>query len=108
MKKMILLAVAIVSFAAVTSCSNNDGSTSLQGKWENFKLGTVTNGQETLTDYVPAIGCTKNYAIINANLGLRVKVLACAVKYVLLDPKTRVQVAACVKLMIVQAILDSL
>jgi hypothetical protein len=66
MKKLILLAVAIVSFAGVTSCSNNNESDSLLGKWENFKLGTVTNGQETLTDYVTAIGCTKNYAIINA------------------------------------------
>ncbi len=66
MKKIILLAVAFVSFAALTSCSNEDESASLLGKWENFKLGTVTNGQETLTDYVPASGCTKNYAIINA------------------------------------------
>lgn len=66
MKKGLLL-VAICLSTFFTSCSNdNDSAPSLQGKWENFKLGTVTNGQETLTDYVPAVGCTKNFAIINA------------------------------------------
>ena len=36
MKKMILLAVAFVSFAALTSCSNEDENASLLGKWEYF------------------------------------------------------------------------
>jgi hypothetical protein len=66
MKKMILLAVAIVSFAAVTSCSNNDESDSLLGKWEYLKQGTVTNGQEVLTDYIPQTGCSKNYSMITS------------------------------------------
>ena len=67
MKKVILLAVAIVSFAAVTSCSNNDESASLLGKWEYSKQGTVTDGVETLDDYVPASGCSKNYSMITAS-----------------------------------------
>jgi hypothetical protein len=65
MKKIILIAFTFISLPTFLSCSKDDEA-SLQGKWENFKLGTVTNGQETLTDYVPAVGCTKNFAIINA------------------------------------------
>ena len=67
MKKMILLAVALVSFATVTSCSKDDDNASLEGKWEYSKEGTATNGQETLVDYVPESGCSKNYAMITAS-----------------------------------------
>ncbi len=66
MKKMILLAVAFISFAALTSCSNEDESVSLLGKWEYLKHGTVTNGQEVLTDYIPQTGCSKNYSMITS------------------------------------------
>jgi hypothetical protein len=65
MKKIILVAVTFISLATIMSCSNDD-EVSLLGKWENFKLGTVTNGQETLTDYLPVAGCAKNFAIINS------------------------------------------
>ena len=67
MKKMILLAVAFVCFASVTSCSKDDDGTSLEGKWEYSKEGTATNGQEILVDYVPESGCAKNYAMITAS-----------------------------------------
>lgn len=65
MKKIILLLVVIVSFA-VTSCSKDSENASLQGKWEYLKQGTVTNGQEVLTDYVAQTGCSKNYSMITS------------------------------------------
>ena len=67
MKKIILLAVAFVSFATLTSCSKDDESASLLGKWEYSKEGTFTNGVETLVDYVPESGCSKNYSMITAS-----------------------------------------
>jgi len=66
MKKMILLAVAFLSFAAVTSCSNDDDNASLEGKWEYFKEGYVENGQEFLEDYEHQTGCEKDYSLISA------------------------------------------
>jgi hypothetical protein len=68
MKKIILLAVAFVSFATITSCSNDDDQASLQGKWEYLKEGTAnSSGQEDLVDYQHQAGCSKDYSIITAS-----------------------------------------
>jgi hypothetical protein len=67
MKKIILLFVAIVSLSSITSCSNDDDSdASLIGKWQYTKEGISANGQEALTDYEHAEGCTKDYIQITA------------------------------------------
>jgi hypothetical protein len=68
MKKIILLAVALVSLATITSCSKDDDSASLQGNWEILKYGTLVNGQEVLEDVVPDDdGCEQDYTEITAN-----------------------------------------
>ena len=68
MKKIILLAVALVSLATITSCSKDDDSASLQGNWETLKYGTLVNGQEVLEDVVPDDdGCEQDYTEITAN-----------------------------------------
>ena len=68
MKKIILLAVALVSLATITSCSKDDDSASLQGKWVDFKTGTLVNGQEVLEDVIPDDdGCNQDYIQITAN-----------------------------------------
>lgn len=66
MKRIILLTVTFISFATIMSCSKDDEA-SLQGKWEYLKQGTATNGVETLVDYVPESGCSKNYSIITTS-----------------------------------------
>ncbi|MFZ4679660.1 MAG: hypothetical protein ACOYLP_05780 [Flavobacterium sp.] len=67
MKKVILLAVALVSLATITSCSKDDDA-SLQGKWVEFKTGELVNGQEVLEDVVPDNdGCQQDYTQITAN-----------------------------------------
>jgi hypothetical protein len=67
MKKIILLAVALVSLATITSCSKDDDSASLQGKWQLSKYGTLVNGQEVLEDVVPDNdGCQQDYTLITA------------------------------------------
>ena len=67
MKTNILLALAIASFISVTSCSKDDATPSLTGKWEYFKEGSATStGQEVLTNHQNAVGCTKDYIIISA------------------------------------------
>lgn len=65
MKKIILLAAAIISFATVTSCDNDDDA-SLTGKWEFSKEGYAENGQEFLEDYEHQAGCSKDYLLITA------------------------------------------
>jgi hypothetical protein len=66
MKKIILLAVALVSLATITSCSKDDDA-SLQGKWEILKYGELVNGQEVLVDVTPDIdGCNQDYVQITA------------------------------------------
>ena len=68
MKKIILLAVAFVSLATITSCSKDDDSASLQGKWEYLQEGSANaSGQEVLTNYQHEVGCTKDYSIISAS-----------------------------------------
>ena len=67
MKKIILLAVALVSLATITSCSKDDDSASLQGKWQLLKFGTLVNGQEVLEDAIPDNdGCQQDYTLITA------------------------------------------
>jgi hypothetical protein len=67
MKKIILLAVALVSLATITSCSKDDDSASLQGKWEELKYGKLVNGQEVLEDVIPDVdGCNQDYVQITA------------------------------------------
>ncbi len=67
MKKIILLAVALVSLATITSCSKDDEA-SLQGKWVVFKNGELVNGQEVLEDVIPDDdGCQQDYTQITAN-----------------------------------------
>ncbi len=68
MKKIILLAVALVSLATITSCSKDDDSASLQGKWVDLKYGTLVNGQEVLEDVIPDDdGCQQDYTQITAS-----------------------------------------
>ena len=64
-KKILLLAVAFVSFATFTSCSKSDDNASLEGKWEYSKEGAASGGQEVLQDYVHDC-TTKDYALITA------------------------------------------
>ena len=67
MKKIILLAVALVSLASITSCSKDDDA-SLQGKWVEFKSGELVNGQEVLEDVIPDDdGCQQDYTQVTAN-----------------------------------------
>lgn len=66
MKKIILMVISFVSLSSVTSCSKNDEAPSLLGKWEYSKTGTASNNQEVLTDYVTAVGCSKNYSVFTA------------------------------------------
>lgn len=66
MKKIILLAVAIVSFAAVTSCSKDEETATIQGKWEFSKNGEMNDGQEVLENHVHTVGCGKDYLMITA------------------------------------------
>ena len=69
MKKLILLFVAFTSFTAMTSCSNDDDSSSgsLEGKWEFSKYGYLLAGQEFLFDYEHTSGCTKDYIVFTSN-----------------------------------------
>ncbi len=67
MKKIILFVLAFVSFSVLTSCSSDDDGASLEGKWEYFKEGTATDGQEFLQDYVHQAGCSKDYSMITAS-----------------------------------------
>lgn len=66
MKKIILMAVAFVSFATITSCSKSDDQAALTGKWEQLREGVAANGQEVLQDYVHESGCSKDYVMITA------------------------------------------
>jgi hypothetical protein len=67
MKKIILLAVALVSLASITSCSKDDDA-SLQGNWVALKDGVLVNGEEVLEDIIPDDdGCQQDYTQITAN-----------------------------------------
>ncbi len=69
MKKIILLAIALISLATITSCSKDDNApASLQGKWVLLKSGMLVDGQEVLEDEVPDNdGCQQDYSEITAN-----------------------------------------
>ena len=67
----ILLVTAIIAAFSLTSCNKDDNnstpSTSLVGKWNYSKEGTVVNGQEVLIDYTDnETGCSKDYVQFTA------------------------------------------
>ena len=52
---------------SVTSCSKDDDApASLQGKWEYFKEGVASGGQEVLVNYEHQAGCAKDFTTITA------------------------------------------
>ena len=64
-KSLVLLAISLGTI--FSSCSNDDESASLIGKWEYFKEGVATTtGQEFLTDYEHTSGCAKDFSLITA------------------------------------------
>ena len=67
MKKLALLFVAVLA-VGVTSCSKDDDAAgaSLEGKWEYSKEGGIIQGQEVLTPWQHAAGCTKDFTLITA------------------------------------------
>ncbi len=67
MKKLALLFVAVLA-VGVTSCSKDDdaAAASLVGTWEYSKEGGIIQGQEVLTPYQHAAGCTKDFTVITA------------------------------------------
>lgn len=54
-----LLAVLLFVFSTV-SCSDDDESASIVGKWNFSKEGTIVNGQEVLENYPNIVGCNKD------------------------------------------------
>jgi glutamine cyclotransferase len=67
MKKLVLF-VSVLALS-LTSCNKDDeGGTSaaLEGRWEFTKEGVAANGQEALSDWNHAEGCTKDYTDITA------------------------------------------
>ena len=67
MKKLALLFVAVLA-VGVTSCSKDDDAAqaSLVGTWEYSKDGAIIQGQEVLTPYQHAAGCSKDFTVITA------------------------------------------
>ena len=67
MKKLALLFVAVLA-VGVTSCSKDDdaAAASLVRTWEYSKEGGIIQGQEVLTPYQHAAGCTKDFTVITA------------------------------------------
>ena len=67
MKKLALLFVAVLA-VGVTSCSKDDDAAqaSLVGTWEYSKEGAIIQGQEILTPYEHATGCSKDFTVITA------------------------------------------
>lgn len=63
--KNVCILLTLVIFG-LTSCSKDDTTpvNPIEGKWQFTKQGTMTNNQETLSDYSHTIGCTKDYTEI--------------------------------------------
>lgn len=57
-KQLVLL--FLVATATLTSC-NKDDETSIEGKWQLSKVGSVVDNVETLEDYEHSIDCNKDY-----------------------------------------------
>ena len=66
--KKLLLMLSIMTFG-LFSCNNDDSTpvSSIVGKWQYTKIGTITNNQEILNDYQHTSGCTKDYIEILSN-----------------------------------------
>ncbi len=70
-KLLLVLPLIIICFC---SCSKDDSTqqnavSTLEGKWQFTKEGTITNNQETLTDYQHTSDCTKDYTeILTGNI----------------------------------------
>jgi|SRR6218665_2429635 len=72
MKKITVLAAALVFGLSFTSCSSDDNADSvaepvLAGKWEYSKQGVAAQGIESLQNYPNTAGCSKDYILLNAN-----------------------------------------
>lgn len=67
MKSSIKFMLLVIFFtSSFISCSKDDNpsvipATSIEGKWQFSKNGTVFNDQEFLVDYEHGQGCTKDY-----------------------------------------------
>jgi len=62
MKKLVILFLSVVTSGfLLTSCSSDDESTSINGKWEFYQLGVSFGGQEELDLYEHSEGCNKDY-----------------------------------------------
>ena len=64
LKSLVLL--FLVATVSLVSCNKDDDdatptATTFEGKWQYSKEGAIVNGQEVLTNYVHASGCTKDY-----------------------------------------------
>ncbi|AWI26724.1 lipocalin-like domain-containing protein [Flavobacterium pallidum] len=59
MKNVLKIAVLVLSMAFV-GCSSDDDEASIVGKWNFSKEGLAAQGQEVLSDYTHATGCTKD------------------------------------------------
>ncbi|AWA30816.1 hypothetical protein HYN48_12410 [Flavobacterium magnum] len=59
MKNILKVAVLVLSMSFV-GCSSDDDEASIVGKWNFSKEGLAAQGQEVLTDYTHATGCTKD------------------------------------------------
>ena len=68
MKKLVLFAAILA--LGVTSCSKDDDDNKqaeLVGKWEYAQEGSYIMGQEFLTAYQHAAGCTKDFMVLTAS-----------------------------------------
>ncbi len=62
MKKIILLLVAALTLGGTfVSCSSDDDSASLIGKWAFYKTGGTVSGNEILTDYENYCSTKRDY-----------------------------------------------
>ena len=62
MKKLLILFLSVVtSGLLLTSCSDDDESASINGKWEFYQTGFSFGGQEELELYEHSEGCNKDY-----------------------------------------------
>ena len=60
-----LMMLFLVATVSLVSCDKNDDNDStsgaLEGKWQYTKEGNIVDGEEMLSDFVHAPGCTKDY-----------------------------------------------
>lgn len=62
MKKLLILFLSVAtSGLLLTSCSDDDESASINGKWEFYQTGFSFGGQEELEFYEHSEGCNKDY-----------------------------------------------